>query len=231
MKNIIYLFTFFLFVACSQGADFTSADGSNLKSLMNGETVEVIPDDLLDVEADTNDDGVVGNEGSNGEEDSDDRGEYVCEGCNNGGKDGGKGGSTTRDGGKGGGKKETTSRDREEYICEGCNNDNGEKERNKTPCRDKNKNKDKQDDSVEIDENNDAMTTSLDRINKYKDLKNSVSCDESGKKISICHYPAGKAESRKTLCVGAAAVKGLIKSSSANFLGSCPAGDESEETE
>lgn len=162
---------------------------------MDGESVEVIPNDALDDQpTDTNDDGINGNEGDKDKDDGV---------ASPGKEDHGKGGSVSRDEGEG------------EKMCRACIK--GGKGQRTVPCKDKD-----EDDDGELDEEVDGMTITPDEIAKNKKIRDIIKCDESGKKINICHHPSDDVEKRKTLCVGAAAVHGLVEGRKLNYLGACP---------
>lgn len=188
------------FMNCSPDANFQN-DDDRFKSLVDGQTVEVVDEDTFE-ELSQEDTGLGGN---------DDGGNQNDGGINNGnGTPGGQGETMGHTGG-----------DDDDDDMERPGNRGVAGNGNRT-CRQRIMEQERRREHSE-------MVTSPNEMQNDIELNNEVKCGKNGKKVLVCHHPSGDASKRKTLCVGAPALKAFIqhmKASSVNFAGACPDSEE-----
>lgn len=205
---LLSAFTILFFMNCGQNAEFTNDE--QFKSLVDGETVEVVPNDEFDAMNNEGDSGIISTDGTNG-------GMGTGHG-GTGGTGGTTGGTNTGDGGLTGdgtnggmgtpddtytGPGNSGSRDGNAGNGNG-NNGNGNGGKNGHTCKERLVEQDNKKQHAD-------MITSPEEMETDDDMYAVSKCGNGKeKKVQVCHFPNADYSKRKTLCIGRPALEAHV---------------------
>ncbi len=183
MALTLSLGTILFFMNCGPNAEFTYDE--QLRSVVDGETVEVVSNEEFDA---------INNQGDNG-----------INGTNTGMGDGG---DSNDDRGLPGHSSHDDDDDSDDSYAgsenSGHRHGNEENHGKGKKCRDR---------LIEQHNNNrhDEMVTSPKEMDSDSDMAAIVRCGDKGNKVLVCHFPNADHSKRKTLCIGRPALEAHIE--------------------
>jgi len=183
-------------MACAPDANFSSED-ARFKSLMDGETVEVVDNDEFIDSLDQPNAGSQDDDGSSDTMGDNSTGPTGSTGTTTGGD-----GSTGTDDGSTNGYNGNGASGRENAGNDDKNENRGKPEGQS--CKERLVGQDKEN-------KHDEMITSPDEMAEDNDMYNAIRCGKKDHKVLVCHIPNADPEKRKTLCIGRPALEAHLR--------------------